>query len=1484
MSLATLVTSSEAAAPTTNVGAPYKFLDFFEESDSESFAGRDRDIQECVDRITTQRVFVLYARSGFGKTSLLKAGLFPRLRQQGLRPVYIRTLENPSGDLHAALLAETAAGPSSSFDHDESERIAGEGPTPSGLLEGNGRETSPPSTDSSSDHDLEELVHRLPSTGRIVLVLDQFEEFFILFRNDRKIRADFVETIRKLVMESSLEIHVVFSLREDYLAELDEFQGAIPRLFDRSYRLLPLTPFGAREAIARPLKRNGIAYSPTLVTRMVEELGGHLDPPLIQIFCTEVYHKAQSRGAGHTEVTDEDVDSVGGLDGIFRRYLSEVTGEPALLADPLLARCVLDALLTQENTKRAATLSDLTKARFRASPREIEPFLRVFVRRYIVRRSLRNGVEWFELIHERLVPFVQEWLDQDADFVNFWIARDLITYTSRGEYWRKQSNLLLNAGQIEGVIKPFRGRLELSAMEAEFIFQSALVSGSGDAGYWADRLGHEKSVAMVLAALLGTDPTRRLGAARIAGTMTDPTGVIQEACGRFSNERDQEIRQAAARSYARLRERYGRSRPVKLESRVAAPEPAPPDVPHSGKFEQASQALARQLTHLWPAATPLASGLERQGSRLDRWFASSLPAFFLWLKHFPGGVRRWFLSLARSKSELDFLAIRVQEGDDLSDVAFWPRIRAQNMAADRLRRAEAASISPYARQGAVPGLIAGSVWALTVGYLCLLFYQFLVKASSDDIYFGLSSDLAGLLIIALILGAVVGYATCLADARVAIVVGRNFRPFRLAHSRVFLALLAIPAFFSAFDVGGALFMLFAPRDAVWASQLKNLLIGAYAVLLFLLPITSPHIGRRWRLVLSLAAFACLSVPFGISWLDLQYLTRLLVVIPLCLACLSLCLVLTEGFIYLSMRCFTVRGDLVGNRASRSWIPWVFGTSVSLPLSLLALLCLAARAFGHPVGPTLLSAAAISFVVAVSIPARLFASRLAPLQIKGADHAATSSTLARRFCVTTMVLAPLAFNSIWGLDTFPMMATRYELTSRGHVTVDLHAGPAYPDVSYAKLVSRENLPVVVSSMTGRIENLEIGQYSETSVYMAKNLLKSGQFYMFPKAGRFALKLQFPFDQRSTSIQSVALDLEHRELDSSEHLAQLASQKLPIAIILRPDSHDVWRGKVSIEAPHDPPGSVRPVIRLTYFSSVSAAFEDLHVEGAESFAAHNQVDLEHPTAIVFNAVTVLVPLTPESAQSLPSVWPKLTADGWKLDLVGTPSFSTTDPESKPPESMTIYAVAEMGRNPAVPFNAGQGRPAGSSGYSAPLSPQALLSRAQFQAKQASAASYHKQTWESAAKLYRQALAAGTTGLEVHQGLAVALMELGDLGGAIEEARVARKLASDDARHTNTLAWYLCLAGRGAEALPLARAATAAEPANADYQDTLAHAAFAASKWQEAATAWQRVLAANPKYFQDSRHINCSEDEAHLSRARKLAAKKPDQELPANPFGPP
>ena len=61
MSPSSLTSPPDAVVGAVTAGEPYKFLDFFEERDRESFAGRDRDIQECLDRITTLRVFVLYA-------------------------------------------------------------------------------------------------------------------------------------------------------------------------------------------------------------------------------------------------------------------------------------------------------------------------------------------------------------------------------------------------------------------------------------------------------------------------------------------------------------------------------------------------------------------------------------------------------------------------------------------------------------------------------------------------------------------------------------------------------------------------------------------------------------------------------------------------------------------------------------------------------------------------------------------------------------------------------------------------------------------------------------------------------------------------------------------------------------------------------------------------------------------------------------------------------------------------------------------------------------------------------------------------------------------------------------------------------------------------------------------------------------------------------------------------------------------------------
>src|SRR5690349_19231849 len=125
---------------------PYKFLDYFGDSaeDQRRFGGRQREIREIVARITNGRTFVLYGRSGIGKTSLLLAGVFPALRERGFRPVYVRTLSAPLADLHQALA--------------ESHGLRGE-----------------------QEGDLRGLLARAGVSRPIVVVLDQFEEFFLRF-------------------------------------------------------------------------------------------------------------------------------------------------------------------------------------------------------------------------------------------------------------------------------------------------------------------------------------------------------------------------------------------------------------------------------------------------------------------------------------------------------------------------------------------------------------------------------------------------------------------------------------------------------------------------------------------------------------------------------------------------------------------------------------------------------------------------------------------------------------------------------------------------------------------------------------------------------------------------------------------------------------------------------------------------------------------------------------------------------------------------------------------------------------------------------------------------------------------------------------------------------------------------------------------------------------------------------------------------------
>src|SRR5215831_10195807 len=84
-----------AARPTQSSQRPYKFLDYYTEQDASLFFGREQEVEMICSQILAHRSFILHGRSGVGKSSILRAGLMPKLKAQGHLVFVIRSFTDP---------------------------------------------------------------------------------------------------------------------------------------------------------------------------------------------------------------------------------------------------------------------------------------------------------------------------------------------------------------------------------------------------------------------------------------------------------------------------------------------------------------------------------------------------------------------------------------------------------------------------------------------------------------------------------------------------------------------------------------------------------------------------------------------------------------------------------------------------------------------------------------------------------------------------------------------------------------------------------------------------------------------------------------------------------------------------------------------------------------------------------------------------------------------------------------------------------------------------------------------------------------------------------------------------------------------------------------------------------------------------------------------------------------------------------------------
>lgn len=386
---------------------PWPGLESFTEAAQSYFHGRDEEIAELQRRVKGQGLTILFGESGLGKTSLLQAGLFPKLRREAFLPVYVRldfAADAPPLGLQVKhQLAEAIREAKLDLTHkleDEPSAWQWLHLRNSECCDDFGRDVVP------------------------VLVFDQFEEVFTLGRGAAPALVDhFITELGDLTenrvpaeLEASLEedpsrafrfdfrrsdFRVLLSLREDYLPHLEGLRSAIPSLMQNRMRLTRMNYQQALEAVLKP---GGSLITPEVAVEIVGFVSGNktdklrleVAPPLLSLVCRELNQRRQAKG--EAQITGALLEGTRSeiLNNFYERCM---TGKP-----PAVRAFVEDELVTDSGNRESITLERARRAlEQKEAPAKA---LEQLIDNRLLRLDERFGVVRVELTHDVLTGVV----------------------------------------------------------------------------------------------------------------------------------------------------------------------------------------------------------------------------------------------------------------------------------------------------------------------------------------------------------------------------------------------------------------------------------------------------------------------------------------------------------------------------------------------------------------------------------------------------------------------------------------------------------------------------------------------------------------------------------------------------------------------------------------------------------------------------------------------------------------------------------------------------------------------------------------------------------------------------------------------------------------------------------------------------------------------------------------------------------------------
>lgn len=425
----------------------YPSVRAFLKSEASLFMGRDKEVRLLFNKVVAEKMVLLFARSGIGKSSLINAGLVPLLESRGFLPVQIRmSATNDPADTPLQIFRNFI---SDYVDQKKFDQFTED-------LRNTGFKHEPGLWAYFK-------CCTFPLAFTPVLIFDQFEQFFgfdtpmqdQFLQQFNQLMSEFIpdeywewyisnqhedikERYRSILVQP--ELKVVFAIRSDKIFEMNRLSQFIPAVLRNRFELYPLEEDEAREAIREPARKENEAlytsprfeYDKLLLDGIIANLKGQnnvIETTQLQIICSEIENKiiiprkAEGKIKPGYTVTLKDLDSIGGIKKIIKSFYQnqiKCVGDDALqeLARILIVDNLYDqnghsrkilfkeAVVNILNTsKESSELIKLDKTK-KLMSLDNEKFINKLLDLRLIREDYRENRKFYEISHDYLLNVI----------------------------------------------------------------------------------------------------------------------------------------------------------------------------------------------------------------------------------------------------------------------------------------------------------------------------------------------------------------------------------------------------------------------------------------------------------------------------------------------------------------------------------------------------------------------------------------------------------------------------------------------------------------------------------------------------------------------------------------------------------------------------------------------------------------------------------------------------------------------------------------------------------------------------------------------------------------------------------------------------------------------------------------------------------------------------------------------------------------------